>query len=627
MEQNISKLPTLKSRLTIASTLAGALISALIIAMLYVNFRQELRNELRQRLASITTVGALQQDGDMLLEVKAANDETFQVINEQNIKIKKSDPDIIYVYTMIKVGQDIRFIVDAGTPADEGLAEFWSVYLEPGPTLVENFDTIKSTIVEPDFYTDEYGTFLSAYAPIYNANGARIGVFAIDISASTIIAREQSFLFSSIVVFLITLPLIIILGVLSSNVLAAPIITLANIAQSISQGNLDERFPETLKVREAAQLAKNFNSMAETLNDLIDSLENRVEDRTKELEATSRQMIRRAAQLQTIAQVAHSIASVQDSGSMLPDMARLIGDQFGFYHVGIFLLDENREYAVLRAATSDGGQKMLERKHKLLVGKEGIVGYSIHEKKARIALDVGDETVFFDNPDLPATRSEISLPLIIGNETIGALDVQSEEPGAFSDEDIEVLTTLANQVAVAIENARLLSHSRSTVKEMEKTFQRYISSEWQQFESQSPIIGYRAGHSGLEPLTPALQESIKTEKNPTTYKFPITLRGATIATLDVDLGKHSEKYTPEEQAIIRATVERVSLALENARLLQDSQRRAAKEQLIGDISAKIGASINMRNVLQAAVEELGRIMPGSDIVVQFQGTDPNQDRG
>ncbi|MEW5829889.1 MAG: GAF domain-containing protein [Chloroflexota bacterium] len=627
MERNILKYPSLRLRLSLAFALAGTLLSAIIITTLYANFRQGLREELRQRLASITTVGALQQDGDMLLKVQEANDEYFQIINEQNIKIKKSDADIVYVYTMVRKGQDIVFIVDAGTPADEGLAEFGSVYLEPGPTLVENFDTLESTIVEPDFYTDEYGTFLSAYAPIRNSNGKTVGVFAIDISAETVIAKEQKFFNFSILIFILTLVVVIVLGIVLGNVLASPITALANVTQSISQGNLSERFPDTVRVREVAQLGHNFNEMTANLDEVINSLEDRVESRTRELEATSAQMTRRAAQLQTIARVAQSIAVVQDFDRLLPDIAKTISEQFGFYHVGIFLLDENKEFAVLRAANSEGGQKMLARNHKLRVGQEGIVGHTVAEKKARVALDVGGEAVFFDNPDLPATRSEIALPLIIGTEVIGALDVQSEEPGAFSSEDIEVLTTLTNQVSVAIENSRLFETSQKTVKELEKTIQLYIQSEWRHFSNRSPLVGYRATQAGLEQLQNPLQENGSSGKKDAVYKVPIKLRGATIATLDVDLGKDIEKYTPEELAIIQAASERVALALENARLLQDSQRRAAKEQLIGDISARISASINMRNVLQAAVEELGRVMPGSEIVVQFQGANPAQDRG
>jgi putative methionine-R-sulfoxide reductase with GAF domain len=261
---------------------------------------------------------------------------------------------------------------------------------------------------------------------------------------------------------------------------------------------------------------------------------------------------------------------------------------------------------------------MLARKHQLRVGQEGIVGFAVDQKRARIALDVGEDATFFDNPDLPATRSEMALPLIIGKDVIGALDVQSEQPNAFSNEDIKVLNTLANQVAVAIENAHLFEQSQMTFKELERNLQRYVKNEWIQYSTGSNIQGYRAKTSGLEPITVSSQENGKKAKNSSTHKVPIMLRGVAIGNLDVDLGKQPKEYSQEEIDIIQATAERVALALEGARLLETSQRQAAKEQQISEITAKIGASVNMRNVLQTAVEELGKSIPGSEIMIQFQ---------
>ncbi|MFN2303497.1 MAG: GAF domain-containing protein, partial [Anaerolineales bacterium] len=245
-------------------------------------------------------------------------------------------------------------------------------------------------------------------------------------------------------------------------------------------------------------------------------------------------------------------------------------------------------------------------------------GFSVDTQRARIALDVGEDATFFDNPDLPNTRSEMALPLIIGKEVIGALDVQSEQPNAFSNEDIEVLNTLANQVAVAIENAHLFEQSQQAYKELEKNLQRYVKNEWRQYSTSSNVQGYRARASGIEPIKDSLQENGKKDKNGSVQKVPITLRGVTIGNLDVDLGKQLEEYTQEEIDVIQATAERVALALESARLLEASQRQAAKEQQISEITAKIGASVNMRNVLQTAVEELGKSIPGSEIMIQFQ---------
>lgn len=191
------------------------------------------------------------------------------------------------------------------------------------------------------------------------------------------------------------------------------------------------------------------------------------------------EMQQRAIQLEAASQVARNATAILDVDQLLDETVHLISDQFGFYHAGIFLMDEKEEYAVLQAASSEGGRQMLERGHKLAVGKVGIVGYATGTGKPRIALDVGKDAVYFDNPDMPETRSEMALPLVSRGRVIGALDVQSTREAAFTEEDIATLQTMADQLANAIENARLFSETRRRVAELEavqKTGLRLVSS-------------------------------------------------------------------------------------------------------------------------------------------------------
>lgn len=182
------------------------------------------------------------------------------------------------------------------------------------------------------------------------------------------------------------------------------------------------------------------------LSELTEQLEIRVEERTVELEQSAEQLQKRAAQFETIAQLARTINSIQDPETLLNRITQLVSASFGFYHVGLFLLDESREYAALSAANSEGGRRMLDRQHKLKVGSQGIVGNVTSTGKPRIALDTGSDAVFFDNPDLPETHSEMALPLRVGALIVGALDVQSMEQNAFSKDDVEVLSILADVV-------------------------------------------------------------------------------------------------------------------------------------------------------------------------------------
>jgi GAF domain-containing protein/HAMP domain-containing protein len=519
-----------------------------------------------------------------------------------------------YVYIVDNQGNLIAF-KDADRVLDgENVSQISAV-----KKFIESPD--KSADITPDVETYQglLGTkVLGTYVPLGTPEWAVVTELPSSEAYSPIVKS----LSGSVAVILLMAVLAGITGLMTARRLAMPLVNLTGTASRIASGEMQLQ-AAVGGAQEIASLAVAFNTMTFQLRELISSLEQRVAERTAELEESTAQIQNRTSQLEAIADVASSVASLHDVDQLLPYITKTISERFGFYHVGIFLLSEDKKFAVLRAANSEGGQKMLARKHQLRVGQEGIVGFSIDVQRARIALDVGEDAVFFNNPDLPATRSEMALPLIIGKDVIGALDVQSEQSNAFSNEDVEVLNTLANQVAVAIENARLFEQSQQALKEIDATFQRYINNEWRQYAAQSKVVGYRAHEDGLEPITDTIQMNGKDAKKSTIHQIPITLRGVTIGNLGIDLGKQSKELSQEESDIIRATAERVALALEGARLLETSQRQAAKEQKIGDITAKIGASVNMRNVLQTAVEELGRSIPGSEVVIQFQS---NQDK-
>jgi putative methionine-R-sulfoxide reductase with GAF domain len=215
--------------------------------------------------------------------------------------------------------------------------------------------------------------------------------------------------------------------------------------------------------------------------------------RTAELEAANLRLQEvleksehRSSLLQTSAEVSRAVAEIRDRGELLSRVTELISSHFGYYHVGIFLIDDSGFNAVLRAANSPGGQRMLARGHRLAAGTSGIVGFVTGAGRSRVARDVGYDAHYLNNPDLPETRSELALPLRIGGRVIGALDVQSVEPDAFEPEDVSVLTALADQIAVAIENTRLLQQSQIALQEARAAQRRTIQREWDAFLGHQP---------------------------------------------------------------------------------------------------------------------------------------------
>jgi PAS domain S-box-containing protein len=178
-------------------------------------------------------------------------------------------------------------------------------------------------------------------------------------------------------------------------------------------------------------------------------------------------MTRRTIQLQTAAEVSRSATSILDINELLPNVVELIRSHFDYYYVGLFLVDKEREWALLSAATGNMGKHMIETGHRLKVEESSMIGWSITHGQARIALDVGEDAVRFANPQLPLTRSEIALPLVALGRVIGAMTIQSEQPAAFSRVDITALQAMADQVANAIENARLFTDRVILNKELE----------------------------------------------------------------------------------------------------------------------------------------------------------------
>lgn len=352
------------------------------------------------------------------------------------------------------------------------------------------------------------------------------------------------------------------------------------------------------------------------LNELTEQLEMRVEERTLELEQSAEQLQKRAAQFETIAQLARTINSIQDREKLLYRISQLVSASFGFYHVGLFLLDESRQYAVLSAANSEGGRKMLDRQHKLKVGSQGIVGYVTSTGNPRIALDTGADAVYFDNPDLPETRSEMALPLRVGSVVLGALDVQSIEEGAFSEADVEVLSILADVVSVAIENARLFEESQRVLSEAQSAYGEFTEDAWRKITKTRKNIGYQISGKNIRLLEhPSKGEGV-------TSTVPIKLRDKVVGSMKIRLPA-DQQLGMDENDIIQALADRISTAIENAILLEETQLRAAKEGVLSQFSSTISNISQTDKLMSVAVSELQKILDAAEVSFELSDSDEN----
>jgi len=365
---------------------------------------------------------------------------------------------------------------------------------------------------------------------------------------------------------------------------------------------------EITRTNELAQIAANAELRA-----LQVSLEQRVEERTIELEIRSAELEsanqrnqQRATQFEAVTQVANAIASIRTLEELLPKITQLISKQFNFYHVGIFLNDASNRYATLSATNSEGGQRMLARRHQLKIGEQGIVGSVAGTGAPRIALDVGEDATFFNNPDLPDTHSEMALPLTISGKIVGVLDVQSTEPAAFDQDDLQILLILADQVSLAIENARLFEESSKSLTEAEALYRQYLRQAWGRMPKEQQLEGYHYSAMGATPIE-RLSEIEKDRRSDRSRRpgisVPIMLRGESIGTLAIQVPEAGQ-VNEDQMDLIKAVAERVAISAENARLFEETTRRAERERLVTDITAKIRSTNDPDVMIQTALDEL-----------------------
>jgi GAF domain-containing protein/HAMP domain-containing protein len=443
----------------------------------------------------------------------------------------------------------------------------------------------------------------------------------------------RQFLALGIVVSLIS----VIASLLVTRSIATPLADLAKVASRIAAGDLGLA-AQVERADEIGALAHAFNSMTAQLRDLIGSLERRVADRTRNLQAA--------------AEVSHTTTSVLDPDQLLRQVVDLARQRFDLYYVGLFLLDKERRFAVLRAGTGEAGQHMLARGHQLEVGGQSMIGQCVVGDEARIALDVGAEAVRFDNPFLPKTRSEMALPLRSRGRVIGAMTVQSTQAAAFDESHIAVMQTMADQVAVAIDNARLFTQTQAALEEMEATHRHYLGQAWDAYTKVNPVSGYAyskaRGYSdktrqtgaemsplGAEMLAEVRQamtarhpllasdehgaipdQPVKESPSPALVA-PIMLRGQPIGALGLKQAERGRPWSDEEIALAATIAEQFALAADNLRLLDETQRRAARERMTHELTVRMRETLDVRSVLEVAADEMYQVLGLDKLVIRL----------
>lgn len=475
----------------------------------------------------------------------------------------------------------------------------------------------ESTITHPSSEGRDYA-ILSA--PVYDYSERIIGVIDIVYDHTHISSAQNTRLLFAGMASLGTLILGILGLVLLTSRTLQPVQTLARAAVDIAEGNVSTYVNIKAGDDEIGILVNAFNRMTTQLRRSIVDLEQRVADRTQDLE---NQTIR----LRAAAEIARDIASASELSELLERSAQLILDRFNFYHVGIYILDKNREFAVLAASPTEAGRKMIADNYRLRVREAGIVERVAATGEPRITLDAGTDQIRFNDPVLPDTRSEMALPLKVESSVIGVLDIQSDQPQAFNQDDIAILQVTADQLATAIERTRLSQEVERNLSELERAYGQYTREGWKKFGDSGRLInqGYRFDNIRIEPVSelPALgNEALATGRvvrsngadAGSVVAIPIKLRGQTIGVVNAKL---KEGFGLNTLATIESAIERLAAALESARLYEEASLRADREQSISQVTSAISSSTDYEEILRTAVTEIGTMLNDTEVAIQI----------
>jgi GAF domain-containing protein/HAMP domain-containing protein len=458
----------------------------------------------------------------------------------------------------------------------------------------------------------------------------------------------------------------VVIALRMTQSIASPLADLVQTAGRIAGGELD-LVADVERADEVGALAGAFNRMTAQLRELIGGLEQRVAERTRDLE-------RRSLYLEAAAQVARTASAILDADRLFRVIVELIREQFDLYYVGLFQVGAGGQWAELRAGTGEAGRRMLTAGHRVQVGEPGsIVGWTLQHAEvrsgsvARVA-QRGDATRAIEE-DLPDARSEAALPLRSRGRILGALSVQSDQPDAFDQDLVVVLQTMADQVAVAMDNACLFEEGQAALAAARRASGDLSQAAWAEMLRARADLGFRSDDRGIvsahDVWRPEMEQAMERDA-PVTAKLrvghvddalsstdhlavpggvpagtgasvsarpeqsrggeaghvlavPIRTQGEgeVIGVLDLRKPDGAGAWTAAQVELAELISEQLSLALENARLYEETQRRSVREQQLREIGTRMQSTVDLDAILRMAIEDLARALDVPSAFVQL----------
>ena len=478
----------------------------------------------------------------------AYTDEHWQAMFDSYL----TGPDMLYAVVSDINGyvptHNTVFSTGDGDPATDRTKRIFADTI--GLTAARNTEP---TLQQIYFQSGTGATLWDISAPVY-VNGQHWGGVRIGVQLGQNQERVQAATLRAVVTSFILLAIVVVFAWLVGNYITNPIERLTKASQDAASGNLETRIDIPGR-DEITTLANAFNLMTAQLRETFGTLEQRVADRTRNLELA--------------AEVGHTVSQVRALDIMLTDAAELIRAQFDLYYVQVYLTDPSQTNLVLQSGTGAVGAELIGRGHRLPLNTTSINGRAAIEKKSVVIADTAASATFKPNPLLPATRSEMAVPLLIGDRVVGVLDMQSEHAGSLSDDVLPAFEALAGQIAVAIQNANLLEQAEQARAEVENQARRLVRTGWQDYLDAI----HRPEQTGFsfekDQVTP-LDEDLQLDQQVDALVVPITFTGQQLGSLVVDM--EQERQTPQTVELVNIVARQVAQQVENLRLLESAER-------------------------------------------------------
>jgi len=343
------------------------------------------------------------------------------------------------------------------------------------------------------------------------------------------------------------------------------------------------------------------------------NLEQRIEERTNQLS-------QRSELLRSSAFIVRSVSELQDVPTLLERTVHWASELFGFHHVAIYLFDEERRIAFLQAASSDVGKRMMEDGFHIESSSKNVTGYISEQNKYYTITnaDEGNKVRLVSEGKLETTHSEIVIPLTVRGKIIGIMDFQSKEERVFNQDEIEILQSLTDQIAISIDSVQLLSDTQAFVDELETLTTQQMDVAWKRY-IMNRTLAYQYTPAGTKPIAPSQRKTADEES----MQVPLRLRGQDIGMFTFK-GKETARWTERERDVAEKVATQVALALDNSRLLEETRQRAIQQQTVNEISARLNRSLDIDVLLQTAARELGNLPEVTEVSVVLGSTDENK---